>query len=590
MEEGSDEREDADENVREARGRKRREEDVREEVVERRARIDAKGRENLRSALPGDRQREDLVGPEGPDDEREDAGDHAGRDRRPRERTHGRRTRADDRFHGALLVRDVGKRLTPESVYNVPFRSTKLETPILERLSQHRLLAGAPPDQIAWLAARGQLIRLDAGDRARTEGHHRARPVHRPFRPHVDPRRPGRRTAKGHGVAGRRRDGFPAVLAPRQVAGRREGRGADRDLDDPARGDPGADSRVLRAHRDLRARHGRPRPPVHVERPSGGKDVLPRQARGGARARAEQPRVGGRAERPGAQGAVVRGRSGVPRARRGTIVRGAAGRRRQSHEISASPRPARRSGARPSSGRTARTPSPTGWRATAPTSPPPKRWRSPRSRSTRSTSSRKSSRRGAPGDPPVARGRLRDVPAGVGNRDGRVPDPQPRRGGEGLHLHGPGDDAQAGGRRPGAGRHARGAQREGPREIREREPRRRGRSSARPGVRRRAQPGVGEPRRQRAGRGEEPRRRRGGPSGLIPSSCASSTTDRDCPRRSASASSIPSSRRSRSARAPASASTSRGASSAGTTERSRSTPAPGTREFRVTLPIDDGKG
>jgi signal transduction histidine kinase len=48
-------------------------------------------------------------------------------------------------------------------VYNVPLRSTKLETPILERLSQHRLLAGAPPDQLAWLAARGHLVRLEAG-------------------------------------------------------------------------------------------------------------------------------------------------------------------------------------------------------------------------------------------------------------------------------------------------------------------------------------------------------------------------------------------------------------------------------------------
>ncbi len=47
------------------------------------------------------------------------------------------------------------------------------------------------------------------------------------------------------------------------------------------------------------------------------------------------------------------------------------------------------------------------------------------------------------------------------------------------------------------------------------------------------------------------------------------------PRRSASASSIRSSRRSRSARAPASASTSRGASSASTRERSKSTRAPG---------------
>jgi signal transduction histidine kinase len=55
-------------------------------------------------------------------------------------------------------------------VYKVPFRSTKLETTIQDRLSQHRLLAGAPPEQIEWLAARGQLIRLDPGDQLAPKG------------------------------------------------------------------------------------------------------------------------------------------------------------------------------------------------------------------------------------------------------------------------------------------------------------------------------------------------------------------------------------------------------------------------------------
>jgi signal transduction histidine kinase len=48
-------------------------------------------------------------------------------------------------------------------MYNGPVRSTKLETPIQDRLAQHRLLAGAPPDQLAWLAARGELLRLETG-------------------------------------------------------------------------------------------------------------------------------------------------------------------------------------------------------------------------------------------------------------------------------------------------------------------------------------------------------------------------------------------------------------------------------------------
>jgi signal transduction histidine kinase len=41
---------------------------------------------------------------------------------------------------------------------------TESETSIHDRLSKHRLLAGAPPDQIAWLAARGRLLRFEPGD------------------------------------------------------------------------------------------------------------------------------------------------------------------------------------------------------------------------------------------------------------------------------------------------------------------------------------------------------------------------------------------------------------------------------------------
>jgi signal transduction histidine kinase len=38
-----------------------------------------------------------------------------------------------------------------------------MQNPIQDRLSAHRLLAGAPPDQLAWLAARGHLEKLEAG-------------------------------------------------------------------------------------------------------------------------------------------------------------------------------------------------------------------------------------------------------------------------------------------------------------------------------------------------------------------------------------------------------------------------------------------
>ncbi len=41
--------------------------------------------------------------------------------------------------------------------------ATKLETSIQDRLSAHRLFAGAPPEQLAWLAAHGHLVRLEPG-------------------------------------------------------------------------------------------------------------------------------------------------------------------------------------------------------------------------------------------------------------------------------------------------------------------------------------------------------------------------------------------------------------------------------------------
>jgi signal transduction histidine kinase len=40
---------------------------------------------------------------------------------------------------------------------------TELEPSIQDRLSAHRLLVGAPPDQIAWLAAHGRLVQLEPG-------------------------------------------------------------------------------------------------------------------------------------------------------------------------------------------------------------------------------------------------------------------------------------------------------------------------------------------------------------------------------------------------------------------------------------------
>ncbi|MBK9062533.1 MAG: hypothetical protein IPL89_04985 [Acidobacteria bacterium] len=45
-----------------------------------------------------------------------------------------------------------------------------MESSIQDRLSAHRLLASAPPDQLAWLAARGHLVRLETGGLLATKG------------------------------------------------------------------------------------------------------------------------------------------------------------------------------------------------------------------------------------------------------------------------------------------------------------------------------------------------------------------------------------------------------------------------------------
>ncbi len=45
-----------------------------------------------------------------------------------------------------------------------------MDVPIQDRLAQHRLLVDAPPDQLAWLAARGQLVLLDPGHELAPKG------------------------------------------------------------------------------------------------------------------------------------------------------------------------------------------------------------------------------------------------------------------------------------------------------------------------------------------------------------------------------------------------------------------------------------
>jgi signal transduction histidine kinase len=45
-----------------------------------------------------------------------------------------------------------------------------MEVPIQDRLFRHRLLAGAPPEQLAWLAARGELVHLEVGQAIASKG------------------------------------------------------------------------------------------------------------------------------------------------------------------------------------------------------------------------------------------------------------------------------------------------------------------------------------------------------------------------------------------------------------------------------------
>src|SRR5207247_10564388 len=60
-------------------------------------------------------------------------------------------------------ARGTGGEEGSRSRYITSAEASELEPSILDRLSAHRLLAGAPPDQLAWLAARGRLIQLETG-------------------------------------------------------------------------------------------------------------------------------------------------------------------------------------------------------------------------------------------------------------------------------------------------------------------------------------------------------------------------------------------------------------------------------------------
>ncbi len=170
--------------------------------------------------------------------------------------------------------------------------------------------------------------RVRARRRGGPQGRGRDLPAHHAHRPSGHPRRSRRRLAQDLRMAGRRRGRPDAVLARRVAAGRRGGRGADGAAGDRARAVPRADPRVPRGHGDPGARDGRSSAEVHVGRSPRREAHLARQAGRRPGPRAEQPRLGGGAQRQGAHRGPGRRRGGGTAAgRRAPVRRAALGRR-----------------------------------------------------------------------------------------------------------------------------------------------------------------------------------------------------------------------------------------------------------------------
>src|SRR5947209_1954436 len=75
------------------------------------------------------------------------------------------RSRAVTALEGGLAedARGAGGEEGKRPRLNLRYITGGLEPSIQDRLAAHRLLVGAPPDQLAWLAARGRLVQLETG-------------------------------------------------------------------------------------------------------------------------------------------------------------------------------------------------------------------------------------------------------------------------------------------------------------------------------------------------------------------------------------------------------------------------------------------
>ena len=407
---------------------------------------------------------------------------------------------------------------------------------------------------------------LDGGD-----GRGRGRPLHPADRARDDLRRPRRGTPQGHGLAGRGCHGRAPVLAPAELAWRLSRAGADGHPGHRPRSPAPVDSRVSRGHLDPRAHDARPRPGLHVEQPARREDGLAGQAVRRPGPRTQQPGFGHRAQRGASPGAPGGCGAGDARAGRRAAHRFAA----RGHRCRAGRLP-RQAGA----GRAVADPAGRARRCDRRLARGTRHQRGHRRAAGRHRRHARrarpdrggGSRRGPRGRPSLDGRRLFGARDRVGDPGRGDADRRSGAGDQGIHAHGPGARRRA--RRPGVepGQHRHRAQVEGAHEIGGRGRAGRARPSARARLRRRAEPDLGEPDRQRARRRSRRRPRRGDGRARAGARRRARRRQRtgDSARGPRRICSSRSSRPSRSGRARASASTSSGAWSTTTTPRSTS--------------------